>query len=99
MKSRRAKACDITKAVKDRVWARDKEMCIICGNANAMPNAHYIRRSKGGLGIEQNVVTLCQRCHHEFDNGVNASYYADKIERYLQKKYKDWNKEDLYYQK
>lgn len=99
VKSKRSKACDISKSVKDKVWVRDKEMCIICGNANAMPNAHFIRRSQGGLGIEENVVTLCQRCHHEFDNGKNTRLYTEKVESYLKSKYKHWSKEDLYYKK
>ena len=75
MKSKRTKACDISKSVKDKVWLRDNNQCIICHNINAMPNAHFIRRSQGGLGIEENIVTLCFRCHHEFDNGKNAKYY------------------------
>ena len=60
MKSKRAKALDISKQVKEIVFARDKGKCVVCGNSyNVMPNAHYIPRSKGGLGIEQNIVTLC----------------------------------------
>ena len=34
------------------------------------PNMHYISRAQGGLGIEENVVTGCQECHHEYDNGA-----------------------------
>ena len=59
MKTRRSKACDISQKVKQRVWERDNGCCVICGNNyNVMPNAHYIPRSKGGLGIEENVFKI-----------------------------------------
>lgn len=99
LKSKRSKACDITKKVKDIVWERDRNRCIICGNPFAMPNAHYIPRSKGGLGIEQNIVTLCQKCHHNTDHTEYRSFMLDKIKIYLQSKYEYWNEEDLYYRK
>ena len=99
LKSKRSRACDISKAVKDKVWERDNHRCIICGNPFAMPNAHYIPRSKGGLGIEQNIVTLCQRCHHTTDHTEHREFMLGKIEKYLNAKYSDWNKEDLTYRK
>lgn len=98
---KRAKACDISQEVKARVWERDKGCCIICGSPWAMPNAHYIRRSQGGLGIEQNVVTLCPDCHNEFDNG--SGKYSEAIKKavkdYLQGRYDDWSEKDLIYDK
>ena len=60
MKSKRSKATDIPMSVKKKVWERDCGRCVVCGNhCNVMPNAHYIPRSKGGLGIEENIITLC----------------------------------------
>lgn len=98
---KRAKACDISQEVKVRVWERDKGCCIICGSPIASPNAHYIRRSQGGLGIEQNVVTLCTDCHNEFDNG--SGKYSEAIKKavrdYLQSQYDDWSEKDLIYDK
>lgn len=98
---KRAKACDISQEVKVRVWERDKGCCIICGSPTASPNAHYIRRSQGGLGIEQNVVTLCTGCHNEFDNG--SGKYSEAIKKavrdYLQGQYNDWSEKDLIYDK
>ena len=99
MKTKRAKACDITKKVKDRVWERDGGRCIICGSHYAMPNSHYIRRSQGGLGIEENIVTMCQRCHLSYDQGAGREQIATYTERYLSSKYPDWNKEKLIYKK
>ena len=81
--SRRAKATDIPYRVKKKVWERDSECCILCGNPEAMPNAHYIRRSQGGLGIEQNIVTLCRKCHNDFDNGSKRIEYGKIIKDYL----------------
>lgn len=87
--SKRSKACDISQKVKQNVWDRDNHQCIICGNPYAMPNAHYIRRSQGGLGIEQNVVTLCQKCHSDFDNGNKRASIGYRIEWYLKSCYQD----------
>lgn len=99
MKSKRAKACDISKKVKDIVWERDDHQCIICGNPQAMPNSHYIRRSQGGLGIEENIVTMCQRCHFMYDQGGERQAIATYTERYLRSKYPNWNPKNLIYKK
>ena len=94
--SRQQRACDISASVKKKVWERDKRRCVYCGSPYAMPNAHFIRRSHGGLGIEENVVTLCQDCHRDFD-----SYKNPEIERYLElylkEHYENWNKQKLIY--
>ena len=97
--NKRSKACDIPQAVKKAVWKRDKKRCIYCGNCEAMPNAHYIPRSKGGLGIEKNIVTLCRNCHYNFDQTDLRPYYKEFIQEYLKSCYKDWKKEDLVYTK
>lgn len=98
-KSKRTKACDISKAVKDRVWERDGHKCIICGSYEAMPNSHYIRRSQGGLGIEENIVTMCQQCHRMYDQGPERKLIASYTERYLRRCYPNWNPEKLIYKK
>lgn len=100
-KSKRTRALDISPAVRRRVWHRDKECCIICGNPQAMPNSHYIRRSQGGLGIEENVVTMCINCHNEYDNGSGnyREYIRQATEDYLRSCYPDWDPEKLVYQK
>lgn len=99
-KSKRAKATDIPKKVKERVYERDKGRCILCGSNQGIPDAHYLRRSQGGLGIEQNIVTLCIKCHDEYDNGPKRAEYAQRIHDYLQLVYGDcWNEKDLIYSK
>ena len=93
------KACDISQKVKEAVWQRDKCKCICCGNPNAMPNAHFIARSQLGLGIEQNIVTLCSKCHYNYDHTTRREEYRDYIRNYLVSKYDDWNEESLIYKK
>lgn len=99
MKSKRAKACDISKKVKDIVWKRDGERCIICGSHYAMPNSHYIRRSQNGKGTPENIVTMCSRCHFMYDQGGDRKAIGRYTEKYLRSKYPDWNPDKLVYKK
>jgi 5-methylcytosine-specific restriction endonuclease McrA len=107
MKSKRSKACDISQAVKEKVWERDNGRCVVCGNNyNVMPNSHFISRANGGLGIEENIVTLCtnfttNKCHYKYDNGTREEreQIGAIIENYLKSKYLNWNKENLTYKK
>ena len=103
-KSERAKATDIPKKVKDEVYQRDSQnvgegVCIICLGGNGVPNAHYIRRSQGGLGIPENIGTLCIYCHNSFDFGYGeVKRRIDKrFSDYLKSCYPNWNKDDLIY--
>ena len=99
--SKRSKACEISPKVKEAVWNRDNHKCIICNIPVSVhfANAHYIKRSQGGLGIEQNIVTLCPKCHYEEDFGHNTKSYEEIIRDYLKSKYENWNEKDLYYNK
>lgn len=99
MKSKRSKACDISPKVKKIVYERDGGICIICGIYGGIPNAHYIRRSQGGLGIEENIGCLCPECHHDYDNGGKEKEIGKTFKDYLQSKYPDWSEEKLYYRK
>ena len=99
MRSKRTKSLDIPTRVKKTVWARDGECCVICGDHTAMPNAHYIPRSQGGLGIEENVVTLCAEHHHMYDQTTKRAEIKKILRRYLQSKYRGWTEEKLCYSK
>ncbi len=108
MKSKRSKATDIPMSVKKKVFERDNGCCVVCGNNyNVMPNAHILSRSKGGLGIETNVVTLCTRltqndCHYKFDNGTKKEkeYILSVITKYMKSIYgEDWNINNQKYKK
>jgi 5-methylcytosine-specific restriction endonuclease McrA len=91
--------CDISATIKKIVWERDSGRCIICGDRYAMPNAHFIPRSKGGLGIEKNVVTLCQSCHRAYDQSADRKCCKDIIRKYLKEQYIDWSEDELVYKK
>lgn len=93
------RACDISQSVKERVWQRDKGRCICCGSPFAMPSCHYIGRAQLGLGIEQNIVTLCAKCHHNYDHTTRREEYREYIRNYLKSKYPDWDEEKLKYRK
>lgn len=94
------KACDIPMDVKKRVWERDDHRCVICGSTyTAAPNAHYIPRSHLGLGIEENIVTLCMPCHCDYDNSAKRPYYAALIRMHLKRCYPDWDESKLTYKK
>lgn len=100
---RQTEFTEISMATKRRVWERDDHACILCGSTRmASPNAHFISRSKGGMGIEQNIVTLCLKCHDRYDNTpsrIEHMYLEDRIRGYLKMKYPDWDEEKLIYRK
>lgn len=98
MKSRRTKACDITRDVKRAVYQRDEGLCVLCGKPGN-PNAHFVARSQNGLGIEENIVTLCQDCHRRYDQTEARAFIRPVLERYLRSKYPDWDIKKLYYRK
>ena len=84
--SKRSKACDISPKVRRVVYERDGGCSVISGRPG-IPNAHYIPRSAGGLGIEQNIVTLTLEEHHGYDNGNKRKEYKAKIKAYLDEQY------------
>lgn len=102
MKSKRSKACDISQETKRLIYERDGHHCIICGRYVPLhfANAHFVKRSQGGLGIPENIVTLCSYCHYQEDFGQNTKLYEQKIETYLKSLYgAEWSKDKLYYKK
>jgi len=95
---KRTKALAISPKVKKVVYERDKGRCVICGRFGS-PDAHYIARSQSGLGIEQNIVTLCIRCHRDYDNSERRPLYRAEIKRYLDEKYPGFPDEERVYNK
>ena len=63
--------------------------------------AHYINRSQGGLGIEENGVLICQGHHGWLDNGNRGrrEEMLQIMEMYFKNIYPDWHKENLIYKK
>ena len=101
-KHKRTKETDIPKKVKLIVWNRDGHKCIFCGKLLQWnyANAHFIPRSSGGLGIEENIFTACEDCHREQDNGLNTELYTYKAETYLKSIYgENWDVGKLIFKK
>lgn len=96
-KSKRTKALEIPLKVKEKVLERDG-CCVYCGR-QGQPNAHYIARSQGGLGIEENILTLCFDCHRKYDQSTERQKMRAYFAEYLKSKYPDWNEEKLVYKK
>lgn len=97
-------ACDISPEVRKVVYERDSvdgcPVCIVCGNPRNLEVAHYISRAQGGMGIPENLVTLCKKCHMEYDgHGRNYQIIKPLIEAYLQSHYPFWCKAELTYNK
>lgn len=88
---------DIPPNVRKRVYERDSwddaPCCIRCGRPYPQVH-HYIERSRGGLGIEENLVCLCTWCHTELHN-KNYREMSDFVRDYLKNYYEDWNEEKL----
>ena len=109
-KHTRTKATDIPQSVKDEVFERDGHRCVWCGSLRGMPEAHYIPRTKGGLGIPQNILTLCRvgldgqlSCHDEYDKGAKGQreIMTSFFRNYLMTYYADWewSEDKLIYKK
>ena len=86
---KRTRACQIPRKVKEKVWERDGHRCVGCGRWVPVDCAcaHYIARSHGGLGIEENVLTLCPVCHAEFDQSSNRRKLREIYGEYLKTRY------------
>ena len=98
MKAKRTKALEIPPAVKKAVYERDGGACVWCAERGE-PNAHYIPRSHGGLGIEENILTLCWKCHLRYDQSINRRKMGEFFKTYLQSKYPEWDEEKLIYKR
>ena len=96
--SKRSEALKIPKSVKIRVGLRDCEKCVLCGRPGS-PDAHYIARSHGGLGIEENIVTLCRDCHRQYDQSIERQSIKRILRDYLISWYPGWSEDKLIYRK
>ena len=108
-KANRTKALDIPMAVKRKVAERDSRdghpCCIYCGLPApseyplTFSNAHYIPRSQGGLGVEENILTLDWECHMKYDHSDEREEMKAFFREYLMSKYPDWDEEKLVFVK
>lgn len=95
---KRTKALAIPREVKDRVYKRDGGLCVLCRRPG-VPNAHIVSRAQGGLGIEENIVTLCPDCHRLYDQSVHREILRREIMDYMRRKYPGWDDISLTYKK
>ena len=96
--NKRTKAVAISPETRAKVEERDGYCCIFCGRLGR-GEAHYIKRSQGGLGIEENIITVCRACHHQMDDGFARELYLVKARDYLKRHYEDWDESNLVYKK
>jgi len=94
----RTKALRIEFKTKRAVNDRDHGICVSCG-AQGLPEAHFIARSQSGLGVEENVLTLCRPCHTRYDQSEHRADMREFFREYLKSKYPDWNESELTYKK
>lgn len=101
------KARDFDRKAKIAIAERDSidgwPCCVFCGAAAPAPlawsNAHYISRAQGGLGIEQNGLTLCPACHRRYDQTTARMEMRGYFREYLKEYYEDWSEKALIYRK
>ena len=98
--SKQARAKAISSTVKMLVYHRDGGLCICC-HRPGNPEAHFIPRSKGGLGIPENILTLCRECHDKYDFGTREQREGmrEEFREYLMSKYSHWDEDNLTYRK
>lgn len=96
---RETKATAIPTEVKKVVFRRDKRHCVLCGSFAGAPHCHFIRRSHGGLGIEENIWTGCDACHTAFDSEPADGILHREVAEYLKALYPGWDEEKLIYHK
>jgi len=58
-----------------QVLERDGWRCQSCGNMKSLQVHHQQLRSHSGSDVEENLITLCDRCHSlvHHENGVRSS--------------------------
>lgn len=95
----------VKQAVADRDCVEGWPCCILCGKPApsraplSFSCAHFIARSQGGLGIEENILTLCPTCHREYDQTDQRKVLRPILAKHLRENYKSWSEDQLTYKK
>ena len=101
-KDTKARAFDqkAKEAIAERDSIQGWPCCVRCGAAAPAPlawsNVHFISRAQGGLGIAENGLTLCPRCHREYDQTAQRKALREFFRTYLISKHLDWDEEKLF---
>jgi 5-methylcytosine-specific restriction endonuclease McrA len=86
----RTKATSVNPKVRETILERDNNQCVSCGSRSNLTMAHvFVNRSHGGMGVKENLATLCIKCHHELDNGKKheQDYQRAAVQFYMIEKY------------
>lgn len=97
---------------KKKIACRDNGECIFCSRRYHMESRdsfayeikdimHYINKSAGGLGIEENGAVGCRYHHTLLDNG-NKGLREEMLKifkQHLQAHYPEWSEDKLRYKK
>lgn len=97
---------------RKKIYERDRHQCIFCMAGYHMNSTtemgyqidgimHYIPKSQGGLGIEQNGALGCHYHHQLMDNGNKSLRWEmrELMKGYLMGMYPEWDEKDLIYSK
>ena len=111
-KHKQTKEREFSKEERKKIYERDNEQCFFCNMCYHTEGTnwferqidgimHYIPRSQGGLGIEQNGALGCKYHHHMFDHGSSGRREEMQgiFRQYLQNHYPDWDESKLTYDK
>lgn len=97
--SNRQKKTDIDSRTRQEVHRRDGYRCVYCGRTDKpIELAHYISRSQGGLGVPQNLISLCIDCHRYYDGNYRNDMKGFFTE-YLKSAYADWSEDKIIFTK
>lgn len=83
--SNRTQAVDVTLKTRKQVLHRDAYRCIFCKKSGALTMAHIIPRSAGGLGIPENIVSACPKCHFRLDHTSERKVMLEYAQKHLDK--------------
>lgn len=99
--SKRTKALQIPPEVKRAVWERDGQCSVLSGVWVPVCCAccHFVGKAQGGLGIEQNIVTLTPEEHRKYDQTDERKAIRETLMAYLMRRYAEWDERKLYYSK
>ena len=73
----------------------------MCHKAVREENAccHIVPRSHGGLGVEKNIITLCNDCHRKYDTSPRRREMSEEFTRYLEGIYGTISRSEVVYDK
>lgn len=108
---KRTKATAISAKVRARIRERDGG-CIFCKmqDIREQPDKaayalgrleimHFVNRSQGGLGIEENLAVGCTYHHSIMDNSAGGYKLRERMEEYLRGIYPNWDETQKTYSK